>query len=195
MINFEDTFFRINTRRICIFLVLILVKSNLVFSYTLKEYAKNPFGNVLFIRHAIAPGYGDPQNFVLNDCSTQRNLNYEGRAQAVQIGRIIKKEGIKFLKIYSSEWCRCLETARLTDLGEITIEPGLNSFFQGFVSKEKTLKKLQKILKSLEYSNDLILMVTHQVTITAITGISVSSGGAVAFSTKFWESKEVKIIN
>ena len=90
MINFEDTFFRINTRRICIFLVLILVKSNLVFSYTLKEYAKNPFGNVLFIRHAMAPGYGDPQNFVLNDCSTQRNLNYEGRAQAVQIGRIIK---------------------------------------------------------------------------------------------------------
>ena len=88
-----------------------------------------------------------------------------------------------------------METARLIDLGKITIEPGLSSFFQGFVSKEKTLKKLHKILKSLEDSNDLILMVTHQVTINAITGISVSSGGAVAFSTKFWESKEVKIIN
>jgi len=195
MISFESHYFRFNTRLIYIVLVLILVKSNLVFSYTLKEYAKKPFGNVLFIRHAMAPGYGDPPNFVINDCSTQRNLNNDGRTQAVKIGRIIKREGIKFLKIYSSQWCRCLETARLIDLGMITIEPGLNSFFQGFVSKEKTLKKLQEILKSLEDSNDLILMVTHQVTINAITGISVSSGGAVAFSTKFWESKEVKIIN
>ena len=195
MISFESHYFRFNTRLIYIVLVLILVKSNLVFSYTLKEYAKKPFGNVLFIRHAMAPGYGDPPNFVINDCSTQRNLNNDGRTQAVKIGRIIKREGIKFLKIYSSQWCRCLETARLIDLGMITIEPGLNSFFQGFVSKEKTLTKLQEILTSLEDSNDLILMVTHQVTITAITGISVSSGGAVAFSTKFWESKEVKIIN
>ena len=195
MISFESHYFRFNTRLIYIVLVLILVKSNLVFSYTLKEYAKKPFGNVLFIRHAMAPGYGDPPNFVINDCSTQRNLNNDGRTQAVKIGRIIKREGIKFLKIYSSQWCRCLETARLTDLGTITIEPGLNSFFQGFVSKEKTLKKLQEILKSLGDSNDLVLMVTHQVTINAITGISVSSGGAVAFSTKFWKSKEVKIIN
>jgi broad specificity phosphatase PhoE len=195
MISFEGPYFRLNTRRICIVLALILVKSNIVFSYSLEEYAKKPFGNVLFIRHAMAPGYGDPPYFVLNDCSTQRNLNNDGRAQAVKIGQIIKREGIKFLKIYSSQWCRCLETARLIDLGKITIEPGLNSFFQGFVSKEKTLKKLQEILKSLEDSNDLVLMVTHQVTINAITGISVSSGGAVAFSTKFWESKEVKIIN
>ena len=195
MISFESHYFRFNTRLIYIVLVLILVKSNLVFSYTLKEYAKKPFGNVLFIRHAMAPGYGDPPNFVINDCSTQRNLNNDGRTQAVKIGRIIKREGIKFLKIYSSQWCRCLETARLTDLGKVKIEPGLNSFFQGFVSKEKTLTKLQEILKSLEDSNDLVLMVTHQVTIIAITGISVSSGGAVAFSTKFWESKEFEIIN
>lgn len=195
MISFKCTYFRFNTRLICIVLGLILVKSNVVFSYTLKEYAKKPFGNVLFIRHAIAPGYGDPPYFVLNDCSTQRNLSNEGRAQAVQIGKIIKREGIKFIKIYSSQWCRCLETARLTDLGEIIIEPSLNSFFQGFFSKEKTLVKLQEILNSLEDSDDLVLMVTHQVTITAITGISVSSGGAVAFSTKLMESKEVKTIN
>jgi hypothetical protein len=124
MISFESHYFRFNTRLIYIVLVLILVKSNLVFSYTLKEYAKKPFGNVLFIRHAMAPGYGDPPNFVINDCSTQRNLNNDGRTQAVKIGRIIKREGIKFLKIYSSQWCRCLETARLTDLGKILIEPG-----------------------------------------------------------------------
>ena len=195
MTSFIRTYFKFNTRQICIVLALLLVKSNLVFSYTLKEYAEKPFGNILFIRHAIAPGYGDPPYFVLNDCSTQRNLNKDGRNQAVQIGRIIKNEGIKFLKIYSSQWCRCLETARLIALGKVIIEPGLNSFFQGLVSKEKTLTKLKEMLKSLDNNNDLVLMVTHQVTITAITGISVSSGGAVAFSTKFRESKEVKIIN
>ena len=182
------------TQPICIFLVLILFKSNLVFSYTLKEYAKKPFGNVLFIRHTMAPGYGDPQNFALNDCSTQRNLDYEGKSQAVQIGRRIKKERIKFVKVFSSQWCRCVETAQLLDIGEITIEPGLNSFFQGFVSKEKTISKLKIILDSLEHSNELVLMVTHQVTITALTGISVKSGGAVAFSTKSKESRKVNIL-
>ena len=183
------------TKTIRIFLILFFFKSNLVFSYTLKEYAKKPFGNVLFIRHTMAPGYGDPQNFDLNDCSTQRNLDYEGKSQAVQIGRRIKKERIKFVKVYSSQWCRCVETAQLLDIGEITIEPGLNSFFQGFVSKEKTISKLKIILDSLEHSNELVLMVTHQVTIAALTGISVKSGGAVAFNTKFKKSREVDILD
>ena len=183
------------TKTICIFLILFFFKSNLVFSFTLKEYATNPFGTVLFIRHTMAPGYGDPQNFDLNDCSTQRNLDYEGKSQAVQIGRKIKKERIKFVKVYSSQWCRCVETAQLIDIGEITIEPGLNSFFQGFVSKEKTISKLKIILDSLEHSNELVLMVTHQVTIAALTGISVKSGGAVAFNTKFKKSREVDILD
>ncbi|MFL2737408.1 MAG: histidine phosphatase family protein [bacterium] len=143
----------------------------------------------------MAPGYGDPQNFDLNDCSTQRNLDYEGKSQAVQIGRRIKKERIKFVKVYSSQWCRCVETAQLLDIGEITIEPGLNSFFQGFVSKEKTISKLKIILDSLEHSNELVLMVTHQVTIAALTGISVKSGGAVAYNTKFKKSREVDILD
>ena len=183
------------TKTICIFLILFFFKSNLVFSFTLKEYATNPFGTVLFIRHTMAPGYGDPQNFDLNDCSTQRNLDYEGKSQAVQIGRRIKKERIKFVKVFSSQWCRCVETAQLIDIGEITIEPGLNSFFQGFVSKEKTISKLKIILDSLEHSNELVLMVTHQVTIAALTGISVKSGGAVAFNTKFKKSREVDILD
>ena len=183
------------TKTICILLILFFFKSNLVFSFTLKEYATNPFGTVLFIRHTMAPGYGDPQNFDLNDCSTQRNLDYEGKSQAVQIGRRIKKERIKFVKVYSSQWCRCVETAQLLDIGEITIEPGLNSFFQGFVSKEKTISKLKIILDSLEHSNELVLMVTHQVTIAALTGISVKSGGAVAFNTKFKKSREVDILD
>ena len=171
------------------------MNSIFAFSYTLDDYAKNPFGNVLFIRHALAPGFGDPINFDLNDCSTQRGLNRDGREQAYRIGEKIKAAGIKFSKIYSSQWCRCMETSEYLNLGEITPEIGLNSFFQGIVKKDKTLSILRKRLKSFEAKQHLVLMVTHQVTITAITGITVSSGGAVAFSSKSGESREVKILD
>ncbi len=173
--------------------ILFFAKSIFAFSYTLDEYAKNPFGNVLFIRHTVAPGYGDPQNFDLNDCSSQRNLSVEGREQAYRIGRKIKEAGIKFSKIYSSQWCRCMETAKYMNLGKINAEQGLNSFFQGIVPKDKTLSILRKKLNSIELKEQFVLMITHQVTISAITGITVSSGGAVAFSTKSGESKELKI--
>ena len=175
--------------------VLIFTKSSFAFSYTLDDYAKNPFGNVLFIRHTLAPGFGDPQNFDLNNCSTQRNLDGEGREQAFRIGEKIKAARIKFSKIYSSQWCRCRETAENMHLGEITLEPGLNSFFQGIVAKNKTLYRLRKRLETVEAKQELVLMITHQVTITAVTGITVSSGGAVAFNTKSEESREVIILD
>ena len=194
--NGKNQFIRkIQFIRICILAFLIFGKSGFAFSYTLNDYAKNPFGNVLLIRHALAPGFGDPQNFDLNDCSTQRNLDGEGREQAFRIGGKIKAARIKFSKIYSSQWCRCLETAEYMNLGEITVEPGLNSFFQGIVPKDKTLSNLRKRLESVEVKQELILMVTHQVTITAVTGITVPSGGAVEFNTKSGESREVRILD
>ncbi len=189
----ELLFKKTHIKRKTILVIIFFAKYVFAFSYTLDDYTKNPFGNVLFIRHALAPGFGDPQNFDLNDCSTQRNLNGEGIEQALSIGKIFKEKGIKFLKIYSSQWCRCLETAAYMDLGKIETEPGLNSFFQGIVPKEKTLSILRERLTSLEADQQLVLMVTHQVTITAVTGITVSSGGAVAFSTKSGESREVII--
>ena len=81
------------------------------------------------------------------------------------------------------------------NLGEITVEPGLNSFFQGIVAKDKTLHRLRKRLESVEANQELVLMITHQVTITAVTGITVSSGGAVAFNTNSGESREVRILD
>ena len=81
------------------------------------------------------------------------------------------------------------------NLGEIIVEPGLNSFFQGIVPKDKTLDRLRKRQESVEAKQELVLMITHQVTISAITGITVSSGGAVAFSSKTGESKEITILD
>ena len=147
------------------------------------EVLDQPKFNVIFLRHALAPGYGDPSEFDISDCKTQRNLNQEGRDQAMSIGIRLKMEGVLFDKIYSSEWCRCVDTVTLLDLGEITIFSGLNSFFQDHYNKEETLPKLMQKLESLDDKNR-ILMVTHQVVISSVTGINVGSGGAVAYSTK-----------
>ena len=147
------------------------------------EVLDQPNFNVIFLRHALAPGYGDPSEFHISDCKTQRNLNEEGRDQARSIGIKLKMKGFLFNEIYSSEWCRCLETAILMDLGEITVFSGLNSFFQDHYNKEETLPKLMQKLEALADKNR-ILMVTHQVVISSVTGINVGSGGAVAYSTK-----------
>ena len=91
-------------------------------------------------------------------------------------------EGVLFEKIYSSEWCRCIETATLMDIGEITMFSGLNSYFQDHYDKKETLRKLMQKFEHLD-ANNRILMVTHQVVISSVTGINVGSGVAVAYST------------
>ena len=148
---------------------------------SLKEYAEKPFGSVLMLRHALAPGFGDPSNFQLGDCSTQRVLDEVGQEQSRQIGNAFRNVDLRFEGVYSSQWCRCLETARLINMGKVQELSSLNSFFQGIVPRETTLASLRRFLKELATDSDPVLLVTHQVTIFAITGMSVSSGAAVAY--------------
>jgi len=69
---------------------------------------------VLYIRHSLTtPGFGDPPGFKLEDCSTQRNLSDDGRAQARRMGKALKKRGVPIGEVLSSPWCRCVETAEL----------------------------------------------------------------------------------
>jgi phosphohistidine phosphatase SixA len=138
-------------------------------------------GTVIFLRHALAPGHGDPKHFDLNDCRTQRNLDKAGRQQARAIGKRIAAARLNLAGIYSSEWCRCLETAHLLDLGAITPFEGLNSFYQNYAPRDATLAKLTSKLDSLPLDGAPVIMVTHYVTIQAITNIEVSSGGAVLY--------------
>ena len=161
---------------------------------TLEDYAKKPYGNVIFLRHALAPGFdakGEPNKFKIDDCSTQRNLNSVGIDQAIELGKIFSESGIIFQKIYSSQWCRCLETARLLKLGRVFPEVSLNSGFRGIYKKEISLEKLSKLLDELKNKDGLFLMVTHYGTISAVTGIVVDSGGAVAYNAKTKTSIEV----
>src|SRR5437868_6308691 len=84
---------------------------------------------VLLIRHAEAPGVGDPPGFRLGDCATQRNLSEKGRAQAGSIGDALRRRGVPVAKVLTSQWCRCRDTARLLDVGPVEDAPALNSFF------------------------------------------------------------------
>ncbi len=148
--------------------------------------------NVLFMRHALAPGFGDPTDFDVANCNTQRNLNNEGRAQAKAIGAALSTSGLVFDAVYSSQWCRCKDTAELMNVGEVETFPGLNSFFQSHAPKDKTLALLRGKLNQLP-KDRLTLMVTHQVVIQAITNQSVSSGGLVAYNTRTQHSERVYI--
>ena len=146
----------------------------------LKDAIEEVDANVVFLRHAMAPGFGDPDNFSLLDCSTQRNLDKNGRKQARAIGFSINKSGVRFNEVISSEWCRCKETAKLLNIGKWQTFLGLNSFFQSYAEKSVTLRELDLKLKKLK--NGVTLMITHQVVISAVTGISVTSGEMVAYN-------------
>ena len=105
-------------------------------------------GKIIFIRHAYAPGGGDPENFDINDCSTQRNLNEEGRKQAQYIGNFFKENRIKIDKVLSSEWCRCKETAKIA-FKEFYTNSFLNSFYSAKYAnnKNKQIKALNEYIK------------------------------------------------
>ena len=163
-----------------IFITLILVAEAFARS-ELEIIKKNISANVIFLRHALAPGVGDPENFIKEDCSTQRNLNNKGRLQARLIGNYLRSTNLKFSQILTSEWCRCIDTAKELNLGQWTTFSGLNSFFQVYEKKEQVMNKLQKKLDSLGYS-DLALFVTHQVVISEQTGIVPRSGEMVLYN-------------
>jgi phosphohistidine phosphatase SixA len=136
-------------------------------------------GQVLLLRHAEAPGTGDPEGFRLGDCSTQRNLSEAGRLQARAIGDWLREQGIERARVYSSQWCRCLETAELLGFGPVAELPGLNSFFNRPQEREPNLAALRRFLEAQRPSEDLLILVTHQVTISALTGEYTASGHGV----------------
>ena len=133
-------------------------------------------GKLIFIRHAYAPGSGDPKNFNLYDCSTQRNLNNSGREQSKKIGILFSKNNIKIKNIFSSEWCRCKETADLA-FKKFETKKFLNSFYSAKFAKnrEKQIKEFENFINNWDKKGNLIF-VTHYVFITEILNYAPSSG-------------------
>ena len=136
-------------------------------------------GKLIFIRHASAPGSGDPENFELQNCSTQRNLNEIGIQQSKKIGLIFKKNEIKIDNIYSSEWCRCKDTAKYA-FDDFETFDALNSFYdiRFAANEDKQIKDFYEFIDSIDSKNN-IVFVTHYVVIGAILNIGTSSGEIV----------------
>lgn len=135
--------------------------------------------NVILMRHALAPGTGDPGNFTLGQCETQRNLNDVGRQQALDTGQFLRDSGVSPDTVYTSQWCRCVETAELLRMGGEVVElPVINSFFQEMSKSSSQTKALQQWLAD-QSGDGLIMLITHQVNITAYTGVYPRSGELV----------------
>ena len=142
-------------------------------------------GKLIFIRHAYAPGSGDPNNFNLDDCSTQRNLSKEGRKQAEYIGEFFRSNKIKIEKVLSSEWCRCKETAQIA-FKNFSSNSFLNSFYSSKFAKNKNMQieALIEYIKKFESDKNLIL-VTHYVLISEVLNYGTSSGEIVVSDKNF----------
>tara|TARA_B100000131_G_scaffold60081_1_gene55658 strand:+ start:176 stop:724 length:549 start_codon:yes stop_codon:yes gene_type:complete len=136
-------------------------------------------GKLIFIRHAIAPGNGDPEDFKIDDCSTQRNLNQSGIDQSKIIGLFFNENKLKIDKVLSSEWCRCKDTAEIAFKSFKTFKP-LNSFYDPrFADNEKKqIKDLKQFIKKWN-SDKNVVFVTHYVVILSLLNIGVSSGEIV----------------
>ena len=167
------------TFKLFLLIIISLTISNQVLSEDKILESLKEGGKIIFIRHAYAPGGGDPQNFNINDCSTQRNLNDKGITQSKFIGEFFKTKKIKIDKVLSSDWCRCKDTAKFA-FNDFETFDALNSFFSAKFAKneKKQIKDLKNYIKNWKSNKNLIL-VTHYVVISSILNIAVGSGEIV----------------
>ncbi len=136
-------------------------------------------GTIVLFRHANAPGVGDPTNFKLNDCTTQRNLDDRGRAEACRLGERFRSRKIKVDAVLTSQWCRGRETARLAFGDLATDEPAFNSFFSRSAGISDAQTAQARAILSRWRGPGALVVVTHQVNITALTGGYAASAEGV----------------
>jgi phosphohistidine phosphatase SixA len=169
-----------------IIIILISLTSSIKAEIDKDILASLKEGNkLIFIRHAYAPGGGDPDNFDINDCNTQRNLSESGRQQAKNISNFFIENQINFKKVYSSEWCRCKETAKIA-FGDFETKNFLNSFFsQKFAkNRKKQMNDLNNFVDNYKADGNLVF-VTHYVVISEALNYAPSSGEIVVADKKF----------
>ena len=151
-----------------IIILLLFLLSNEVYANDNLISSLQEGKKIVFIRHALAPGNGDPENFILEDCSTQRNLNERGREQSKNIGNFFRNKNISVDKVLSSEWCRCKDTARLAFDNFETFD-ALNSFYDErfAMNRSNQLKNLKVFINKWNSDSNLVI-VTHYVVISAL---------------------------
>ena len=167
-----------------LFIGLLNFTNNAFSDEKILEYLKEG-KKLIFIRHAIAPGNGDPDNFNIKDCSTQRNLDKKGINQSKKIGLFFKSNKIKIDKVLSSEWCRCTDTAKYAFENFETFD-ALNSFYDERFSANETkqINDLKQYIKNWKSDKNLVF-VTHYVVISSIFNTGTSSGEIIVSDKNF----------
>ena len=152
-------------------MLISIIPSKSISDISLKTLFKND-GKLIFIRHANAPGNGDPENFDISDCGTQRNLDYNGILDSKKIGVFFKEINIPIDKVLSSEWCRCKDTANYA-FGKFEVKNFLNSFYSQkfYHNKSKQIKDLKKYVKNWDGKKNLVF-ITHFVVISEVLNLS-----------------------
>lgn len=135
-------------------------------------------GAVVIFRHANAPGVGDPEGFRLDDCATQRNLGEAGRRQAMAIGERLRSERIPIAAVLSSQWCRARDTAQIAFPGQVRLEPAFNSFFDDRSRSPEFTDRARAIVSAWRGPGTMVI-VTHQVNISALTAIAPADGEGI----------------
>ncbi len=121
-----------------------------------------PKGYVLLLRHTLAPGVGDPENFKLNDCATQRNLSEVGRQDAKEVGEWLKRRELKIFRVESSRWCRAKETAQLLNLGKVKLNKNLDSLFEeSDIANHPATKQVRKQILKFKKQKSSSIFLTH----------------------------------
>ncbi len=169
--------------------ILSIILSLLLFNSQANEINWKPIkdGNkIILIRHALAPGGGDPIGFNINDCSTQRNLNQVGIDQSKKIGKLFKENKVPIDLVLSSQWCRCQDTAKYA-FKNYKVFSALNSTFRSPYDKnaKKQIKELKNFVKNWNGNGSNLVLVTHYVIITAVTDVIPSSGEIVITDKNF----------
>jgi phosphohistidine phosphatase SixA len=141
-------------------------------------------GYVVLLRHAeTVEGTGDPPGFQLGDCTTQRNLSEAGRQQAARIGQAFRDRDIPIRQVLSSQYCRCLDTAKLLDLGNVEPSPMLNSTFSDRTTEPDQTEQVRQQIFNHRNTDGVIVIVSHFVNIGAISGVNPPEGGIVVVRT------------
>jgi phosphohistidine phosphatase SixA len=151
-------------------------------------------GNIILFRHASAPGVGDPSNFKIGDCTTQRNIDDVGRAQAKRIGEYLVDKGVKVNRVITSQWCRCKETATLAfpSLPKDALQE--NAVFSSFFNERQQEPQVTATAKAILLGwkgPGYLVVVTHQVNITGLTSIFPQSGEGIVLKA---QGNQLKVI-
>ena len=159
---------------------VVVLMSLTAMASELADKLKQP-NHALLMRHALALGTGDPAGYTLADCASQRNLDAQGRQQALRTGQWLQTQGIQKAMVLTSPWCRCKDTANLLGYGQPEVEPAIGSFFEASQEAPEFTRRLQKRLAQLGSTkgDKALILVTHHVNILDYMGSHVGSGEMV----------------